>query len=142
MDFQQAIKSGFSNYANFTGRAARSEFWYWQLFVVVGGIAAEFLDLAVSYGVLGLGGWPLSTLFWLATLVPNLAVMVRRLHDIDRSGWWLLLVLIPCARGTIGYNGFGPDPLPSDISPHSKGRSLHPGQTDRAAGGAPDRAPT
>jgi uncharacterized membrane protein YhaH (DUF805 family) len=153
MDFQQAIKSGFSNYANFTDRAARSEFWYWQLFVVVGGIAAEFLDLAVSYGVFGVGGWPLSTLFWLVTLVPNLAVMVRRLHDIDRNGWWLLLVLIPligsivlivwwCTKGTSGYNLFGSDPLPPDISLHSKGRSLHPEQTDRAAGGAPDRAPT
>jgi len=119
MNFQQAIQSGFSNYANFKGRAARSEFWYWQLFVALGGIVAEFLDLVFSYDVFNVGGSPLSTLFWLATLIPNLAVMVRRLHDIDRSGWWLLLFLIPligtivlivwwCTRGTIGYNRFGP----------------------------------
>jgi len=137
MDFQQAIQSGFSNYANFNGRAARSEFWYWQLFVTIGGLAGELLDLVVSYGVLDIGGSPLSILFWLATFIPNLAVMVRRLHDTDRSGWWLLLFFIPligpivlivwwCTRGTSGYNRFGADPLPTDVSPHSKGRSLHP----------------
>jgi len=137
MDFQQAIQSGFSNYANFNGRAARSEFWYWQLFVTIGGLAGELLDLVVSYGVLDIGGSPLSILFWLATFIPNLAVMVRRLHDTDRSGWWLLLFFIPligpivlivwwCTRGTSGYNRFGADPLPADVSLHLKGRSLHP----------------
>jgi len=75
MNFQQAIQSGFSNYANFKGRAARSEFWYWQLFVALGGIVAEFLDLVFSYDVFNVGGSPLSTLFWLETLIPNLAVM-------------------------------------------------------------------
>jgi uncharacterized membrane protein YhaH (DUF805 family) len=126
MDFQQAIQSSFSNYANFRGRAARSEFWYWQLFVLAGGIAAEFSDFVFSYNVFGVGGSPLSTLFWLGTLIPNLAVMVRRLHDTDRSGWWLLLFLIPligsivlivwwCTRGAGGHNRFGPDPLPPDI---------------------------
>jgi uncharacterized membrane protein YhaH (DUF805 family) len=69
-----------------------------------------------------LGGSPFATLFYLATIIPDLAVMVRRIHDTDFSGWWLLLMLIPligivvlivwwCLEGSKGYNRFGPDPL-------------------------------
>jgi uncharacterized membrane protein YhaH (DUF805 family) len=69
---------------------------------------------------------PLNTLSGLALLLPNLAVAVRRLHDTDRSGWWLLIALLPliglivlivffCIRGTPGPNRFGPDPLASDL---------------------------
>jgi uncharacterized membrane protein YhaH (DUF805 family) len=77
MNFQQAVQSGFSNYANFRGRASRSEFWWWQLFLLLGGIFAALLDLLVNSDFLG--GSPLATLFWLATIIPDLAVMVRRL---------------------------------------------------------------
>jgi len=83
MNFQQAVQSGFSNYANFRGRAARSEFWWWQLFLVLGGIVAALLDLFANFNMLG--GSPLATLFWLATIIPDLAVMVRRIHDTDFS---------------------------------------------------------
>ena len=112
MDFWQSIKSGLSNYANFSGRAVRSEFWFWTLFYCLAGIAASIVNRAI--------GWPgiASVLFWL-TLVPTLAVTVRRLHDLHRSAWWLLLFFVPaanfvlvvwwCMRGTSGYNRFGPD---------------------------------
>jgi uncharacterized membrane protein YhaH (DUF805 family) len=138
MNFQEAIQSGFRNYVTFEGRACRSEFWYWQLFLLAGGLVAEFFDFGT-----GLYGSPFSTLFWLGTLIPTLAVGIRRLHDAKRSGWWLLLFFVPligaivlivwwCTKGTRGYNGFGADPLPAEISRHGRGRSLHRAQTNRA----------
>jgi uncharacterized membrane protein YhaH (DUF805 family) len=115
MNFQQAVRSAFANYANFAGRACRSEFWYWQLFLLVGGVVAELFDYGTGFRIS-----PFSTLFWLATVIPDIAVYVRRLHDTDRSGWWLLLFFLPligaivllvwfCTKGTNGYNRFGPD---------------------------------
>ena len=125
MNFQQAVQSGFSNYVNFRGRACRSEFWWFQLFLLLGGIVAAVLDLFTDTNLLG--GSPLATLFWLATIIPDLAVTVRRLHDTDSSGWWILLGLIPfigiivlivwwCQKGTRGYNRFGADPLQPALS--------------------------
>jgi len=90
MNFQDAIVSGFKNYVNFSGRALRSEFWYWVLFCFIVGIVTGILDSAIFPG--GMVS-PLNTIFNLAVLIPNLAVGARRLHDIDRTGWWLLLVL-------------------------------------------------
>ena len=125
MNFQQAVQSVFSNYANFRGRACRSEFWWFQLFLLVGGIVAALLDLFANTNLLG--GSPLATLFWLATIIPDLAVTVRRLHDTDSGGWWILLGLIPligmvvlivwwCQKGSRGYNRFGADPLQPALS--------------------------
>jgi uncharacterized membrane protein YhaH (DUF805 family) len=121
MDFGQAIVSGVKNYATFSGRAARSEYWYWQLFAFLGRLGCSILDAAISAGThtsVSLFG----ALFSLAVLVPSLAVAVRRLHDVDRSGWWLLMYLTligiiypllvwKCTKGTAGANRFGPDPL-------------------------------
>jgi uncharacterized membrane protein YhaH (DUF805 family) len=115
MNFTQAISSGFSNYVNFAGRAIRSEYWYWVLFVIVASIVASIIDVVLGIRVF-------EPLFSLAVLLPSIAVGVRRLHDLDRSGWWLLLGFIPligaivlivwyCGRGTVGANRFGPDPL-------------------------------
>ena len=115
MNFAQAISSGFSHYVKFSGRAIRSEYWYWTLFVVVGLIAAGIIDLV-------LGTTVIFPLFGLAIILPSLAVAVRRLHDLDRAGWWIFINLIPiigwiiliiwyCTRGTVGPNRFGPDPL-------------------------------
>ncbi len=124
MNFTQAIASGFRNYVTFSGRAARSEFWYWALFVVILSVVAGILDAAVFPEL-----WadpenivtPFGSVASLATLLPSLAVGARRLHDIDRTGWWLLLHLTligtfviiywACCRGTSGPNRFGPDPL-------------------------------
>jgi uncharacterized membrane protein YhaH (DUF805 family) len=117
MGFVEAIRSGFSNYVNFSGRAPRSEYWYWTLFVILVSIAANILDSIIFYSIYS----PLSTLSALALFLPGLAVSVRRLHDIDRTGWWLLIALtgiglivllvFDCIRGTIGTNRFGQDPL-------------------------------
>jgi uncharacterized membrane protein YhaH (DUF805 family) len=121
MTFGQAITSGFSNYVNFAGRASRSEYWYWVLFVCLSEVGTSIIDYAIGYNLT-------TGLFGLVVLLPGLAVTVRRLHDLDRSGWWLLLGFIPligaivlivwfCKRGTIGPNRFGPDPL-TDLSLH------------------------
>ena len=125
MNFQEAVQSGFSNYANFRGRACRSEFWWWQLFLVLGGIVVALLDLFANSNIFG--GSPLAMVFWLATIIPDLAVTVRRLHDTDSSGWWILLSLIPligmivlivwwCQEGSKGYNRFGADPLQPSLA--------------------------
>jgi uncharacterized membrane protein YhaH (DUF805 family) len=117
MGFGQAISSGFSNYVNFSGRACRSEYWYWILFIIIADIVAGIIDYAIGIQVV-------TGLFGLATLLPNLAVAIRRLHDLDRTGWWIFIGLIPlvgwiiliiwyCTRGTFGPNRFGPDPLSS-----------------------------
>jgi len=113
MNFAQAISSGFSNYVTFSGRAIRSEYWYWVLFIVLGEIVTMIIDVALGIGFI-------TGLFGLATVLPSLAVAIRRLHDIDRSGWWILLALIPlvgaiiliiwhCTKGTPGPNRFGPE---------------------------------
>src|SRR5580700_3681557 len=93
MNFLQAIESGFRNYVNFSGRAIRSEFWFWILFTIVGGIAAWILDFMLIPDWVTVS--PFGTLFDLATFIPGIAVAIRRLHDIDRTGWWFLLVLVP-----------------------------------------------
>ncbi|NWG24234.1 MAG: DUF805 domain-containing protein [Pseudorhodoplanes sp.] len=90
MNFQDAVKSGFKNYINFTGRAARSEFWYWVLFSVIGGILFASADAVVFPEN---DQSPLASIFHLALLLPSLAIGARRLHDIDRTGWWQLLEL-------------------------------------------------
>jgi uncharacterized membrane protein YhaH (DUF805 family) len=94
MNFGDAIKSGFSNYVNFSDRATRSEYWYWFLFTFICAIATYIIDLGT--------GVPITNpLFSLATLLPGLAVAVRRLHDLDSSGWWILLFLIPLVGAII-----------------------------------------
>ena len=119
MNFTEAIASGFRNYVGFSGRAPRSEYWYWFLFAVLVNIAATIVD-AILFSRADVG--PIGLIVGLALFLPGLAVGVRRLHDLDRSGWWILIVFIPivgviillvwaCMRGTLGPNRFGPDPL-------------------------------
>ena len=83
MNFQESIQACFTKYADFKGRASRSEYWWFVLFIVL-----------VSLGT-SMVGHLLSGLFSLATLLPSIAVATRRLHDTDRSGWWQLIALIP-----------------------------------------------
>ena len=92
MNFGQAIESGFKNYIVFEGRARRSEFWFWVLFTFLAGIATGIVDLVLFPGN---SLSPINTLFALAVFLPSLAVGARRLHDIDKAGWWLLLWLVP-----------------------------------------------
>ncbi|MGO4388515.1 DUF805 domain-containing protein [Microvirga sp. 2YAF29] len=122
MNFTQAIKSGLSKYVDFSSRASRSEYWFYTLFVILVSIVTGIVDNIV------LSGMPITNLITsLALLLPCIAVTVRRLHDTDRSGWWILLSFIPlvgaivlivwfCTRGTIGQNRFGADPLPAQPS--------------------------
>jgi uncharacterized membrane protein YhaH (DUF805 family) len=114
MGFGEAINTCFAKYATFSGRAARPEYWYWVLFTGISGIVLGIIQFAVWH----LGGQILNLLFDVAIVIPSIAVGVRRLHDLDRSGWWLLLALVPlvgaiilivwmCTRGTHGANRFG-----------------------------------
>jgi uncharacterized membrane protein YhaH (DUF805 family) len=94
MGIQEAVATCFMKYVSFEGRAARPEYWWWVLFVV--GVAIILLVLgSLVLGADSGAGSVLTGLFYLATFLPGLAVTVRRLHDSDRSGWWLLLAFIP-----------------------------------------------
>ena len=105
MSFGTALGAFWSNYRNFRGRARRSEYWFIQLFLVATNLAAAVIDLALMDGdvdrFIANGGGGIVGLIWIiATIVPALAVLVRRLHDTNRSGWWALIGLIPIV-GTI-----------------------------------------
>jgi uncharacterized membrane protein YhaH (DUF805 family) len=121
MNFFEAIKSGFRNLVNFKDRAIRSEYWYWTLFATIVSVGINALDLSLNPGdQLGLSS-AVNGIVSIGLFIPGLAVSVRRLHDIDRTGWWLLLCLTVIGillllywaflRGTPGPNRFGPDPL-------------------------------
>jgi uncharacterized membrane protein YhaH (DUF805 family) len=88
MTFGEAVRSGFDHYAKFDGRASRPAFWWWVLFVFLVGIAANIIDFAIGAPVF-------TALVGLALLLPNLSVSIRRLHDTNRTGWWILIYLIP-----------------------------------------------
>lgn len=113
MGFPDAVRSALSQYAVFSGRARRAEYWWFVLFYVIAYVVAAVIDQALGAPVLTL-------IVALGLLVPSLAVSVRRLHDTDRSGWWLLLGLIPfggivvlvfeCLDGQPGPNRYGPSP--------------------------------
>lgn len=119
MNFPTAISTCLTKYVTFGGRARRSEYWYFTLFLVIASICLSILDAALF-------GWdvwiePLSTVFSIATLLPSLAVGARRLHDIGRSAWWLLLILTvvgvilliiwACQKSEDEENRFGPNPM-------------------------------
>ena len=92
-------KSVLKNYANFDGRARRSEYWYYTLMNVIIVIALEILlgVGAMASSVLAIIVGLLLIVYAIGTLVPSIAVMVRRLHDIGKSGWWYFIALIPLA---------------------------------------------
>jgi uncharacterized membrane protein YhaH (DUF805 family) len=88
VQFGDAIKNGFLNYANFRGVATRSEFWYWTLFTVIVSIGTSIVDSAIGLA-LGMQNFTLTnTLAAVALLLPGLAVAVRRFHDAGFSAWW------------------------------------------------------
>ncbi|WP_419907508.1 DUF805 domain-containing protein [Hoeflea sp.] len=101
MTFTESVRTVLSKYFDFSGRATRPEFWWWILFVFILSLVLQLVDGAVIAPVLGFAafspdaGNPLSLISSLALLIPGLAVSVRRLHDISRSGWWILIVLVP-----------------------------------------------
>jgi len=104
-----------SKYAEFSGRARRQEYWMFVLLYVILSIVASVIDAI-------LGTEAVTLILGLALLIPSVAVLIRRLHDLDRTGWWALFMFLPilgtllllvfCVmRGTEGLNRFGPDPL-------------------------------
>ena len=117
MGFGEAIAQGFKKYATFTDRARRSEYWFFTLFYVLCSFAATIVDVSIGLSESGL----LGSLVGLVFLIPLISMGVRRLHDIDRSGWWMLIALLPLigpivlivffvTNGTDGPNRFGADP--------------------------------
>ena len=126
MSFATAVKSFWSNYTNFKGRARRSEYWFIQLFLIVTNVAVAVIDLALMNGdvkrFIANGGGGIVGLIWIfATIVTALAVLIRRLHDTNRSGWWALIGLVPLAGAIVllvftvedsnkGVNKYGASP--------------------------------
>ena len=116
----------FENYANFKGRARRSEYWYFQLFnliillssLIIGAVIGSLFDNTFG-GVVA--AYIVFAIYTLLTIIPAFAVIVRRLHDVDKSGWFYFIILIPLigsiwllvlffTEGTIGTNQYGSDP--------------------------------
>ena len=99
----------YKNYANFEGRARRSEYWYYTLFYYIIAIVLIFVDQAIGseIGIVGL-------VFALGSLIPSIAVGVRRMHDVGKSGWYLLIpiynLVLACTNGNEGTNEYGYDP--------------------------------
>lgn len=140
---------GLKNYIAFSGRARRKEYWYFMLFYVLTLGLAAIADIATSTFEDSIGlGW-VSAACFVATLLPMLGVSVRRLHDIGRSGWWLLLEFVPWVGSAIllvlsifngqpGPNAFGPDPKAAASPGAARGPGMpgpsvgwagHPGST-------------
>lgn len=115
MDFMTAVKHCFNNYFVIDGRAQRSQYWWYALFTFIVAIVATGLDTVIGFPILYM-------IFALGTLAPSICVGIRRMHDKDKSGWWLLISFVPIigilyvlylfvTPGTAGDNRFGPDPL-------------------------------
>jgi uncharacterized membrane protein YhaH (DUF805 family) len=114
VDFGEAVRLYFANYANFRGRSSRGAYWWSVLFYwLVMSTAAILQDNAA-------GGVELTALVWIGLLLPNIAVTMRRLHDIGMSGWWWILLQVPILGfifsliwltkpGRRGPNDYGPD---------------------------------
>jgi uncharacterized membrane protein YhaH (DUF805 family) len=114
MSFTEAVKDGFDHYATFDGRASRRAFWWWVLFALLVSVAAYITSRASDSTV------PL-VIVYLGLLLPNLSVSVRRLHDANHTGWWILLywapvigllflVLFYIHQGDETENRYGPPP--------------------------------
>ncbi|WP_071461514.1 DUF805 domain-containing protein [Bacillus massilinigeriensis] len=114
---------GFKNYANFKGRARRKEYWmfylFYMIFLALLATVADITDTTISYVIFGI--------YFLGTLIPVFAVNVRRLHDIGKSGWFLLTYYIPivgtifllvstCTDSQPGDNKYGPNPKENQSS--------------------------
>ncbi|HEX6056859.1 MAG TPA: DUF805 domain-containing protein [Intrasporangium sp.] len=113
------------NYVGFSGRARRTEFWMFTLFNIVASIISQIIDRIFGWEDWSAFAGPVTTLYYLAVFLPSLAVAVRRLHDTNRSGWWILLGLVPLVgfivlivfyaqAGNIGANKYGVDPKDSE----------------------------
>ncbi|UDW82814.1 DUF805 domain-containing protein [Pasteurella canis] len=121
------------NYATFTGRARRKEFWMYSLihFLIIS--ALVFIDINLGTFDIEKKTGLISSIYVLATFLPTLAVSARRLHDINYSGWWVLLNIIPIGslvvlifcgfKGTSGSNRFGQDPKAHELKDEPKNKT-------------------
>lgn len=104
MNYYQSV---LQNYAKFDGRARRSEYWYFVLFNFIFAFGIGFIG-----GFLGLEF--IASLYWLGVLIPSIAVAVRRMHDVDKSGWFLLIpiynLVLLVTEGQMMENQYGPNP--------------------------------
>ena len=107
MTFKESIQTCFSKYADFNGRATRPEYWWFFLFILLVGIVAS----AISHIAGGV--------FYLATLVPSIAAAARRMHDTDKSGWLLLIGIIPLVGLVLLYFLAQPGKEPNRFGPAS-----------------------
>jgi uncharacterized membrane protein YhaH (DUF805 family) len=123
MSFRDAIRTCLRKYVDFTGRARRSEYWFFFLFTAIAGLVGAILD--AIFGIRSdvySGTGPIEGLIHLALLLPSLAVGARRLHDTGRSGWWLLIGLIPVVGWIILIVFFVQDSQPDNkYGPNPKG---------------------
>lgn len=112
MSFPDAVKACLSKYATFTGRARRSEYWWYTLFAALVYLVGSTLDAIANTNFIAL-------VFAVALILPSLAVTARRLHDTDRSGWWILISLVPfggivllvfTVQDSHPDNAYGPSP--------------------------------
>ncbi len=150
MPFAVAVQKCLSNYVTFSGRAQRSEYWWFVLFVILVCVAAAILDNLLGITFTDDGDGPIQVVVGLAVALPTLSVAVRRLHDQDRSGWWWWINIVPvigpiafvvmmCLRGTEGPNRFGLDPLRPKSGGGSGGPRFDPADFDEAL--TPSRVP-
>jgi uncharacterized membrane protein YhaH (DUF805 family) len=120
MSFAEAVKTCLSKYATFAGRARRSEYWWFVLFNVIVSIVAAIIDGAAGTDLENSSTGVVGGIVALALILPSLAVTARRLHDTGRSGWWILIGIIPLIGAIIlivfacqdsdGVNQYGPNP--------------------------------
>jgi uncharacterized membrane protein YhaH (DUF805 family) len=146
MTFGEAISDGFSKYATFSGRSSRSAYWWWTLFYFLVIIGASIIDAAANTPVIAI-------LVWLGFILPNLAVLVRRLHDTDRTGWWVLIGLIPLLgaivlivfacidSGPPNKYGEGPDGRSALTATSPPGQTLPPPPPPASQGTPPSEMP-
>jgi uncharacterized membrane protein YhaH (DUF805 family) len=135
--FSEAIQSGFQNYVKFDGRSSRAAYWWWALFTIIVSVITGIIDRAIGSTLVttpeaaGMTAGTVGIVTSIASLIlflPSLAVLVRRLHDTDRSGWWVLINVIPIIGwlvmlffllqpGSLGLNRYGPPPRTGEIAP-------------------------
>lgn len=101
--FVGAIKKGFKGYVVWNARSTRPEYWWWTLFAVIVAIIAAIIDSVVFSTNATTSIGPVSGIVSLALFLPGLSVLIRRLHDTDRTGWWVWIMLIPIAGAIVSF---------------------------------------
>jgi uncharacterized membrane protein YhaH (DUF805 family) len=128
MNMQEAVRSVLSQYATFSGRARRSEYWFFYLAALIVTMAAFIVDLIIGQAIL-------QYIVTLLLIVPNFAVGARRLHDTERSGWWQLIALVPIVGVILlivwyatdsnpGSNQYGPNPKGAGLDAYGSAKPI------------------